>query len=272
MKMFFVLLPFLFSPFALAAEDAPSGGKKILGFAGAVGMEKSFVLEALTAYEGGDNGRHPAFSLANAGRDGRTFCVSLKKCRRGGCEKRGMQTAKFAARFVEDYNRIYGAPFLAFRRECMPAHIKLYPRAVRIVLGNNRARWFCNGISGDGEPRNCFAEFGAASDSAIGRTVAHEILNITGINDTRNPLFRNCLVYDSPDNTLRHYAELCDIEKRLIIFQRDYIKNGMDRNETAAAFRAHWQTSDFTLALAKLPPPPAPKKQKTKQFPTSGNR
>ncbi len=246
---------------AVNTEEA----EKPLDLSRALEIEKSFVLESLTGIEGRDAGRHLTWTLDQSRHRGNTFCVSLDKCSGESCKQRAENVAKHAAKFVEDYNQAYGSDYLRFGKTCLSSYIKLYPSSVYRTSSGARAFWRCRGSISGGIVRRCYADFTISSEDAF---IPHEMMNITGITDTRNSIFKECLVHD-PFRRRKTYHGLCDIEKRVIAFQRDHLKERISKEELSVLFDKHWKTSDFTIALAKKY---QPRKAGKKQFQTGGNR
>ena len=244
--------------------------------------EKSFVLEALTGREGNDAGRNPTWKLPKFKR---IFYVT--DCE-GQCQKEKLEVLATLQRFAEDYNQILGREFIFVNsnitsgRTSYFTRVKLFQK--RRFNGNFEGYFKCSrSVRG-------FCEIKLPIlTNRFNSTIIHEAMNTLGIYDTKKHKYKNCLVYDPSgirqgqyDALTSHYRDgyqgLCEIEKRIIVFQHQYIKTGMKIDEVEKIFDEHW-VSDTTIALSKIDPAllkevqekRAPTKTK-KAFAPQGNR
>ena len=215
----------------------------------ALEMEKKFLLAVTTSKDGGERfiGTNHYVKLGDS-----TPTFYIKKTR--SCEENPKCTDELLAkalasaqRFAADYNALIGKDAISVSDESSWGAIQI---SFVEKLGN-LGRWYCGrGYKSTGSLSQCRISVRVNGNPNIGRTVAHEMLNVVSIQDTTNPVFGDCLTYDYALNNPGDYEGLCDVEKRAIIFALNHLRPGMRKGSVENAFDKHWKPSEFTYALA----------------------
>ena len=219
----------------------------------ALEVEKSFLLAVTTSTDGERKigSRH----YAKLGDSTPTFYIK----KTGSCKNNPTvctdelvaEVLASAQRFAADYNALIGKEVVTISGESSWGAIPI--SLVGDISGGFFGRWNCQRGYSTGSMRQCGIRIKVNNHDHINRNVAHEILNVISIQDTGNPIFKDCITYDSGRATdySRNYEGLCDIEKRAIVFAFNHLRPRMTKGSIGKAFDKHWQPSEFTYALAE---------------------
>ena len=239
-KLILLLLSFTLSSQVFAQEVS----QKYL--AEALKIEKNFLLAVTTGLNGEKTiGRIPYVRVSDS-----TPSFYIKKTR--SCKSNPKCTDELVAevlasaqRFAADYNALIG-------KEAVTVSDESSWGAIPISLVENLdafGRWYCQDDSG-GNLGRCGIRVRVDRNNHIRQTVTHEMLNILGIQDTGQIVFKGCLSHDDGVNYPLDYDGLCDIEKRAIVFAFNHLRPGMRKGSIGKAFDKHWKPSNFTYTLA----------------------
>ena len=235
--------------FSLSSQVFAEVSKDYL--ADALEIEKTFLLAVTTSTDGERKigSRHyvrigdstPTFYIKKTGscKNNPTVCTDELVAR----------ALASAQRFAADYNALVGKEVVTVSGESSWGGIPI--SLVSDISGGFLGKWYCQRGFSTGSMRQCGIRV-RFDIYHIGQTVAHEMLNVVSIEDTGNPIFKDCVTYDGgnyadyPDD----YYGLCDIEQRAIVFAFNHLRPGMRKGSIGKVFDKHWKPSDFTYALA----------------------
>ncbi|MGI9347021.1 MAG: hypothetical protein ACR2PV_03440 [Gammaproteobacteria bacterium] len=243
-KLVLLILSFALSSQVFAQEVSP----KYL--AEALEMEKNFLLAVTTSLDGERLIGTTHYVRMSASTP--TFYIKkARSCKNNPTVCTDEVVAKALAsaqRFAADYNALVGKEVVTISDESSWGSIPI--SLVSDISGGFLGKWYCRNDSG-GRLGQCSirARFDRYD---IGRIVAHEMLNVLSIQDTRKLVFRNCLSFDGNNSTefLDDYYGLCESEKKAIVFAFNHLRPGMRKGSIGKAFDKHWKPSEFTYALA----------------------
>ena len=215
--------------------------------ANALEIEKSFLLAVTTGINGEKTaGRYPYLRVADSTpsfyiKETRS-CKSNPKC----TDEVVAEALASAKRFAADYNALVGKEVVTVSDESSWGGIP-----ISLVENlDSYGRWYCQSGFSTGSLKQCGIRVRFSKNGNIGQTIAHEMLNVIAIQDTRNNIFEDCLSYDYGVYNPGDYKGLCDAEQRAIVFAFNHLRSGMRKGSVGKAFDKHWKPSNFTYALA----------------------
>ncbi|MGI9346821.1 MAG: hypothetical protein ACR2PV_02385 [Gammaproteobacteria bacterium] len=237
-KLILLLLSFTLS-FQVFAEEV---SQKYLDEA--LEIERNFLLAVTT----GINGEHEIGKRPYRMLTGRnpTFYISTKKCKTEKCFESRDRAYNSAIAFANDYNEFAVEKNVSVSGDSSWGAIPIY----LVENLNSFGRWNCKYTGGNF--RNCQIRVRVNRNDHIGQSVAHEMLNVLGIQDTQQSVFRGCLSYDDGRNYTPDYQGLCEVEKQVIRFALNHLRPGMRKGAVGNAFDKYWKefipSSTFALA------------------------
>ena len=209
-------------------------------------IEKNYLLAVTTGTEGEHTiGKRPYSRTSDSTP---TFYINTSKCKSDQCFGFRDRAYNSAVAFANDYNELAGKKVVSVSNESSWGAIPIY----LVENLNSFGRWYCGkGVTSGGRKSQCNIRVRVNRNDHAGETVAHEMLNILGIQDTQQSAFKGCLSYDNSRNYTPDYKGLCEVEKKAIIFAYKHLRPGMRKGSVEKAFDKHWKASDFTYALAR---------------------
>lgn len=210
--------------------------------------EKRYLLALITGSEGEYQIGKKAYSKPKS--RNLKFYVDISNCKTDKCRELKPIALDAAKRFAADYNEVIGREVITVSEgNSGSIPIRILDDSYRVT-----AWWANNGYTYDG----AFIKIGIQGNRWIPLLVAHEMLNVTGLQDTLQRSFVQCVSFGNinrvlpSDNISGDYEGLCDIEKRAIVFADKHLRPGMRKSSVESAFDKHWLTEEaFKVAEAR---------------------
>ena len=229
-KLILLLLSFAFSSEAFANLDGVP-----------LENQKKYLLAVTTSLDGEyEIGKRPYRTLLDRTP---TFYISTKKCQTEKCVQFYGEALKSAIAFANDYNELVGEKVVSVSDKFSRGGIPIY----LVERLSSFGRWNCKYRGG--RLKNCHIKVRVNGNDHAGETVAHEMLNVLGIQDTRQSAFKGCLSYDDSRNYTPDYEGLCEIEQKAIVFAYKHLRPGMKKGAVEKVFDRHWQGFDFASVV-----------------------
>ena len=209
--------------------------------------QKNYLLAVTTGTEGEHTiGKWPYGRLADKTP---TFYVSTKKCETEECFQSRDAVYNAVIAFARNYNDLMKQNGLDDKYHISVSDKERVWGGVVILLtdhlSSGTGRWDCSKGGDSGNFRGCKIKIRIGGYNYIHNLVAHEMLNVLGIQDTKQSLFDGCISseYESASE------DFCSIEKKAILFAYKHLRTGMKKGSIEKAFDRHWQGFDFTSVV-----------------------
>ena len=212
--------------------------------------QKNYLLAVTTGIEGEHTiGRWPYGRIADKTP---TFYISTKKCESERCFQSRDEAYNAAIAFASDYNGLMRQNGLDGKYHISVSDKGSMWGGIPIFLTNDlssRGRWDCrSGVTSGGNRQRCNIRVRVGDYDHIPNVVAHEMINVLGIQDTVQRHFDDCISSDYVSN-IPTYQSLCEIEQKAIIFAYKHLRPGMRKGSVESAFNKHWQGFDFASVV-----------------------
>ena len=155
-----------------------------------------------------------------------------------------------AKRFAADYNALVGKEVVTVSDGSSWGGVP-----ISLVSDLNSFGWWnCQRGFSTGSMRQCGIRLRVNNHDHINQTVAHEMLNLLGIQDTSQVVFKECISYDGgnyadyPDD----YYGLCEVEKKAILLAFKHLRPGTHKGKIGRIFDKEWGNITSELAASGL--------------------
>ena len=209
--------------------------------------QKNYLLAVITGTNGEDTiGQWPYGRLADKTP---TFYVSTKKCQTERCFNSRDEVYNAAIAFAKNYNDLMRQNGLDGKYHISVSDKGSMWGGIPILLTDQLSsygRMDCSKGTISGNIGGCKIKILTASHVNIPNVVSHEMLNVLGIQDTRQNEFYGCISSDIYSDSQQGF---CEVEQKAIIFAYKHLRPGMRKGSVEKAFDRHWQGFDFASVV-----------------------
>ena len=209
--------------------------------------QKKYLLAVITGIDGESTiGQRPYGRLADKTP---TFYISTKKCKNEKCFQSRDEAYNSAIAFAKNYNDLMRQNGLDKQYHISISDKESVWGGVPILLTDQLSSyglWSCSRDSNTSRMKGCKITILTASHVNIPNVVSHEMLNILGIQDTRQNEFYGCISSDIYSDSQQGF---CEVDQKAIVFALTHLRSGMRKGAVEKAFDRHWQGFDFASVV-----------------------